>query len=87
VIENAFKQAGFQNVSSVKVDSPVLLPSAKFCVQFEQESFGALHQMMSSLPENEKAAVWVEIELALKQFEASNGFTGPCEMIVAVGQK
>lgn len=87
VIEKAFEQAGFQNVTSVLVDSPVLLPTAKDCVQFEKESFGALHQMMSGLTDAEKTSVWTEIEEALKQFETAEGFVGPCEMIVAVGEK
>ena len=87
VIEKAFKEAGFKHVDSVLVDSPVLLPNAKFCVRFEQESFGALHQMMSGLTDSEKKSVWEEIEQELKKFETANGFIGPCEMIVAVGQK
>jgi hypothetical protein len=56
-------------------------------VRFEKESFGALHQMMSSLSEAEKASVWQEIEEELTKFESKNGFVGPCEMVVAVGQK
>lgn len=87
VIEKAFEEAGFKHVDSVLVDSPVLLPTAKFCVSFEQESFGALHQMMSGLSDSEKQSVWEEIEQELKKFETANGFIGPCEMIVAVGQK
>ena len=87
VIEKAFEQAGFQNVNSVRVNSPVLLPEAKTCVQFEKESFGALHQMMSGLADTEKQAVWEEIEEELKKFQTEKGFTGPCEMIVAVGEK
>jgi ubiquinone/menaquinone biosynthesis C-methylase UbiE len=87
VIEKAFTQAGFKNVTSVLVDSPVLLPSAKDCVKFEQESFGALHQMLSGLNEEEKQSVWQEIEDELKKFETAGGFVGPCEMIVAVGEK
>jgi ubiquinone/menaquinone biosynthesis C-methylase UbiE len=87
VIENAFSQAGFKNVKAGLVDSPLSLSSAKECVRFEKESFGALHQMMSSLSDGEKAAVWDEIETELKQFESDNGFTGPCEMVVAVGEK
>ncbi|MGK6352846.1 class I SAM-dependent methyltransferase [Parapedobacter sp. DT-150] len=87
VIEKAFGQAGFRNVTSVLVDSPVLLPTAKTCVQFEKESFGALHQMMSGLTDSEKQAVWNEIEQALEKFETATGFIGPCEMIVAVGEK
>ena len=87
VIEKAFEQAGFKHVDSVLVNSPVLLPTAKFCVQFEKESFGALHQMMSGLTDSEKQSVWEEIEHELKKFETANGFIGPCEMIVAVGEK
>jgi hypothetical protein len=87
VIETAYEKAGFRNIEVAKVNSPVLLPNAKFCVEFEKESFGALHQMMSSLSNEQKEAVWAEIETELKNFESANGFTGPCEMIVAVGEK
>jgi ubiquinone/menaquinone biosynthesis C-methylase UbiE len=87
IIEKAFSQAGFKNVTSKLIDSPLLFPSAKECLQFEKESFGALHQMMSSLSDPEKEAVWEEIERALQQFEVEEGFIGPCEMLVAVGEK
>jgi SAM-dependent methyltransferase len=87
VIEKAFVQAGFVNVLSEKIDSPLELSSAAECVRFEKESFGALHQMMSGLTDEEKLQVWQEIEDELKNFETSDGFRGPCEMVVAVGQK
>lgn len=87
VIEAAFKKTGFRNLSVVTVDSPVQLPDARTCVQFERESFGALHQMMSSLSDAEKQTVWEEIEEALKKYETADGFVGPCELIVAVGEK
>ena len=87
IIEKAFSQAGFKNVQSELVDSPLLLSSAKECVRFEKESFGALHQMMSSLSDAEKESVWDEIEKELQKFESDNGFMGPCEMVVAVGEK
>ena len=87
VIEKSFIQAGFINVKSVRVDSPLLMPEAKDCVQFEKESFVALHQMMRSLTDTEKESVWKEIEQELKQFETENGLTGPCEMVVAIGEK
>lgn len=87
VIEDAFQRAGFKKVKSILVDCPVLMSSAKECVQFEKESFGALHQMLSSLSDEEKKSVWGEIERELKTFEANGSFAGPCEMIVAVGQK
>ncbi len=87
VIENSFVQAGFKNVRSELVDSPLLLPSANDCVRFEKESFGALHQMMSGLSDPEKRSVWEEIEKELQNFETVHGFVGPCEMVVAVGEK
>jgi hypothetical protein len=63
------------------------MESAKECVMFEKESFGALHQMLSGLTDSEKESVWLDIENALKQFENNNGFEGPCEMVLAVGRK
>jgi SAM-dependent methyltransferase len=87
VIEKLFLTAGFINVKSELVDSPLQLSSASECVRFEKESFGALHQMLSSLSNSEKEDIWQEIEQELKAFESSNGFTGPCEMLVAVGEK
>jgi ubiquinone/menaquinone biosynthesis C-methylase UbiE len=87
IIEKAFSQAGFINVKSELVESPLLLPSANDCVRFEKESFGALHQMMSGLSDSEKESVWEEIERELRKFESETGFTGPCEMVVAVGEK
>ena len=87
IIDKVFSQAGFKNVRSELVDSPLQLSSAKECVRFEKESFGALHQMMSSLSDLEKETVWDEIESELKKFETENGFIGPCKMVVAVGEK
>lgn len=87
VIEDAFKKAGFKNIKTALISSPVIMSSAKECVQFEKESFGALHQMLSSLSESTKNSVWEEIEHALSAFEVGGSFVGPCEMIIAVGEK
>lgn len=81
----AYERAGLKNIEIRKIDSPVRLSSAAECVRFERESFGALHQMMSSLNEDERADTWNEIERELRQFETVRGFVGPCEMIVGAG--
>ena len=86
-IEAAYRRAGFRDIEVRKIASPLRLPSAKECVRFERESFGALHQMLSGMPEAERPSVWQEIERELAQFEGDGGFTGPCEMLVAVGVK
>lgn len=87
VLEAAFQKAGFRDVQTRLISSPLRMPSAAECVRFERESFGALHQMLSGVPEAERPAVWEEIESELKKFEGADGFVGPCEMVVAVGTK
>ncbi len=84
VLAAAFSNAGFRDVVVQAVPSPVKLPSAAECVRFERESFGALHQMMSTLSDAERADVWRDIERELRQYEGADGFVGPCEMLVGV---
>ncbi len=87
VLRKTLEDAGFCDVEIETIDAPVRLPSAAECLQFEQESFGALHQMLSGLSATEQDEAWDEIEQALSQFEKNGQFTGPCEMLVAAGTK
>jgi SAM-dependent methyltransferase len=82
VLEDVLTTAGFTDVVVQVVPSPLQLPTAADCVRFERESFGALHQMLGNVPEAERPGVWDDIERALSRFETSNGFEGPCEMLV-----
>jgi SAM-dependent methyltransferase len=87
VLEAALADAGFRDITVDAVPSPLRLPSAAACAQFERESFGALHQMLAGLPESEVSNVWDEIATALERFEAGDSFVGPCELLVAAGTK
>lgn len=87
VAEQALDQAGFHDITVEAVPSPLRLPSAADCLRFEQESFGALHQMLAGLGEPERQAAWNEIGDALRQFEGPDGFVGPCEMLVISGTR
>jgi SAM-dependent methyltransferase len=87
VVEQALARAGFRDVGVETVPSPVRLPSAAECVRFERESFGALHQMLSGLPEPQREAAWDEITAELSRYEGPDGFVGPCEMLVAAGTR
>lgn len=87
VAEKLLAEAGFRDVRVEAVPSPVRMASAAECARFERESFGALHQMLSGLPEAERSAAWTEVEDALRQFDGPDGFTGPCEMLVISAAK
>ena len=87
MIEALLEKAGFEDVETRKIPAPVVLESAAECLRFEQESFGALHQMLGKLDEAGKAAAWKEVGEALAAFERDERFEGPCVMIAAVGRK
>ena len=87
VLERTLAEAGLRDITVDTVDAPLRLPSASECVRFERESFGALHQMLAALPEEQRGDVWQEIEDALRAFETGDGFVGPCELLVASGTR
>lgn len=87
VVERRLSEAGFTDVSVSAVAAPLPLPSARDCVRFERESFGALHQMLAGLNTAEQDHAWAEIEQALHRFQTPTGFRGPCELLVAAGTK
>jgi len=86
-LEEVFEKAGFKSIEVETINAPVRVSSAAECLQFEQESFGALHQMLSGLTDMEKDEAWCEIEEELTRFETGGQFEGPCEMLIAVGSK
>lgn len=86
-LAEVFVQAGLEDIEVKTISAPLRVSSVAECLQFEQESFGALHQMLSGLSPVEQDDAWSEIEMELKQFESNGQFVGPCEMLVAVGTK
>ncbi len=87
VLHSTLTRAGFVDVDVRAVPAPLRLPSASDCVQFERESFGALHQMLSGLDDDGRDAAWADIAEQLAQFDGRDGFVGPCEMLVASGRR
>ena len=87
VAEAAYEGAGLVDVTVTPVVSPVRMPSAAECVRFERDSFGALHQMLANVSDEQRAVAWREIEETLAQYEGPDGFVGPCEMLVVSGTK
>ena len=81
----ALRQAGFGEVETDIISCPLRLRSAAECVRFQREAFGALSQMLAGASDAERAAAWAEIEQELGQFEGSEGFVAPAELIVGAG--
>jgi SAM-dependent methyltransferase len=87
VLAAALAEAGFHDVTVTTVDAPLKMASSAECVRFEQESFGALHQMLAGLDAAGRDAAWEEIAQELAKFDGPSGFAGPCEMLVAGGAR
>ncbi len=87
VLEEAFRHANFMHVESHVVSAPVRMASVKECLRWRQETSGTLQQMLRGLSNTECQHAWDEIETELKQYEGSQGFESPCELIVGVGIK
>ncbi len=87
VLQDALSRAGFGNVVTRVVSTPLRMPSARDCIRFERESFGGFNQMMAQLSTPERESIWDEVEEAMKRYESPDGFIAPCESIVAVGYK
>jgi hypothetical protein len=88
VLAKAFLDAGFREVTVEAIAAPVRMKSAAECLRFEKESFGALHQMLSSLDPAGREAAWDEVASALRSFEDGQaGFVGPCELLIGVATK
>lgn len=87
VMRETLEAAGFRNVEAELMDAPVLLDRAEECLAFEKESFGALHQMLGGLGSAEQELVWNEIAEALREYQSTAGFVGPCELVIGAGTK
>ena len=87
IVDNLLARSGFREVQVKRQAAPLRMESADECVRFMRESFGALHQMLSGLSENERTSVWEEIRHELGQYQTEGRFTAPCELLVASGVK
>lgn len=87
VLEKAFREAGFRDVETHVVSAPLQMSSAAECLRWEQETFGALQQMLAGLDDAARQKVWEEIEQTLRQYESADGFESPGEVLVGVGVK
>lgn len=87
VLAETLTEAGFTDVEVEVVDAPLRMASSADCLRFEQESFGALHQMLSGLSPRERRDAWDEVGAALAEFDGPEGFVAPGRLLVAVGTR
>jgi ubiquinone/menaquinone biosynthesis C-methylase UbiE len=86
-MEEALRQAGFAEIETRIIAAPLRFATADECLRFEQESFGALHEMLAGVSEEERTATWEEIRQELRRFEGTAGFESPSELLVGAAMR
>ena len=87
LLEKALATAGLREIESRIATAPLRLASAAQFLQFEKESFGALHQMLAGLAQAQKDAAWAEIEREFRAFERDGVCELSSEVIIATGMR
>jgi ubiquinone/menaquinone biosynthesis C-methylase UbiE len=87
LMEDALRQAGFGEIETRVVLAPLRFATAAECLRFEQESFGALHEMLAGVSEMEREAAWEEIHQELRKLEGTAGFESPSELLVGAATR
>jgi ubiquinone/menaquinone biosynthesis C-methylase UbiE len=87
LIDKLFHAAGFSAVSTIKVSAPMRLRSVDHYLHFIQTSASPIQQIIAGMDDSKKNAVWAEIEDRLGAFSTSDGWVGPNELLLTVGQR
>jgi ubiquinone/menaquinone biosynthesis C-methylase UbiE len=87
LIDELFQQAGFSRVATTKLTSPFRLPSLKDYLDFIRNSASPILQILGRLDAGAKEAAWAEIESKLSAFDTADGWEGPNELLLTIGQR
>jgi hypothetical protein len=87
VLEELYREAGFQNVSVHAAPIPRGFSSAAAAVGNMRKAAGDLKELVTQLNEVDQERAWAEIAEEFKQFEGPNGFEIPGEVLIGVGTK
>jgi len=85
LLESLFEAAGLSNVAAQSFPTAVRLESVDEHLRFLKDAFGALHMLMGDMSDEEKADTWDAVAEALAQYQGSDGFVSPAELIVCAG--
>jgi ubiquinone/menaquinone biosynthesis C-methylase UbiE len=86
LLDQLFGNAGFSRVATTKVFAPFILPAVEDYVDFLKASAGPILQILGRLNDAARAAAWSEIRERLSVFSTPNGWAGPNELLLTVGE-
>jgi hypothetical protein len=87
LMDDLFSRAGFSHVATTKVAAPFRLPSVQDYLDFVKTSASPVIQVLAKLDDAGREAAWSEIADNLSRFNTPNGWEGPNELLLTVGQR
>lgn len=85
-LDGRFRQAGFANVATTRLDAPFRLPRTADYLEFVQDAAAPIVQLLAPLTAAARAAAWADIETQLDAYQTESGWVGPNALLVTVGQ-
>jgi SAM-dependent methyltransferase len=87
LIDEMFRDAGFKDVATTRMDAPFRLPTAQDYLGFIRTSASPLQQILGKLGSEAADAAWEDMEERLKAFETAEGWTGPNELLLTAARR
>jgi len=85
--DELFRQAGFVQVATTRVEAPFRLPSVHDYLDFVRRSASPILQILDGLDQATKDTAWADIEGKLSAFNTRGGWEGPNELLLTVGHR
>lgn len=87
LIGEFFRDVGFRDVATTRVDAPFKFPSVQDYLNFIRESASPIQQILGKLDAIAVNAAWAEMAERLSVFETVNGWEGPNELLLTAARR
>ncbi len=87
LLDELFRQAGFNDVRMARISAPFRLPSAQDYLNFVRTSASPIMQILGNLNPQAQEAAWAEMQDRLSAFQSPAGWEGPNELLLASGTR
>jgi ubiquinone/menaquinone biosynthesis C-methylase UbiE len=87
LLDELFRQAGFAQVASTRMDAPFELPSAAHYLAFLRASASPIQQILGRLEPAAAEAAWADMEQRLRVFDSGSGWRGPNELLLTAARR
>ena len=87
LLEALFREAGFTDVTTSRLDAPFRLLSAEDYLRFVRTSASPIMQLLGQLDAAAQTTAWAAMKDKLQAFQSPSGWAGPNELLLTHGAR